>query len=224
MEQAHEIIEHGTDATASVIPRGTKRPLPTRRAGYTQKATIGQHRVYIHTGEYEDGKLGEIFIDMHKEGAAFRAMMNCFAIAVSMGLQHGIPLDDFVDKFTFTRFEPNGPVSDNSQIKMCTSIVDYVFRELAVSYLGRYDLGHVQPGDVPEITTEAEPAEEEDTVAAIPTSASKSNLRLVHSQSAADIARAKGYTGDACPECGQMTMVRSGTCARCECGATSGCS
>lgn len=219
MDQAHDIP--AKTPTSEPLPRGQKRPLPGRRAGYTQKATIGQHRVYVHTGEYEDGTLGEIFIDMHKEGAAFRAMMNCFAIAVSMGLQHGVPLQDFVDRFTFTRFEPNGPVSDNSQIKMCTSIVDYVFRELGASYLGRFDLAHVQPGDAPEVSTTTMPTEEEEPVA-LPST--QGHLRLVHNQSAADIARAKGYTGDACPECGQMTMVRSGTCARCECGATSGCS
>ncbi|MBV8434393.1 MAG: hypothetical protein JO029_08940, partial [Candidatus Eremiobacteraeota bacterium] len=122
-----------------------RRPMPQRRSGYTQKATISGHKVYLRTGEYEGGQLGEIFIDMHKEGAAFRSLMNNFAIAISLGLQHGVPLEEFVEAFTFTRFEPNGPVVGHDHIKMATSILDYIFRELAVSYLGRYDLAHVQP-------------------------------------------------------------------------------
>ena len=123
-----------------------RRRLPDRRAGYTQKARIGNHKIYLRTGEYEDGTLGEIFIDMHKEGAAFRSMTNCFAIAVSLGLQHGVPLDEFVDAFLFTRFEPNGVVQGNPHIKMTTSIIDYIFRELAITYLGRHDLAHVDAG------------------------------------------------------------------------------
>ena len=122
-----------------------RRSMPQRRSGYTQKATIAGHKVYLRTGEYEGGQLGEIFIDMHKEGAAFRSLMNNFAIAISLGLQHGVPLEEFVEAFTFTRFEPNGPVIGHDHIKMATSILDYIFRELAVSYLGRYDLAHVQP-------------------------------------------------------------------------------
>ena len=120
-----------------------RRRLPDRRPGYTQKARIGNHKIYLRTGEYEDGTLGEIFIDMHKEGAAFRSMTNCFAIAVSLGLQHGVPLEEFVDAFLFTRFEPNGIVQGNPHIKMSTSIIDYIFRELAITYLGRHDLAHV---------------------------------------------------------------------------------
>src|ERR1700733_9129388 len=122
-----------------------RRSMPQRRSGYTQKAVISGHKVYLRTGEYEGGQLGEIFIDMHKEGAAFRSLMNNFAIAISVGLQHGVPLEEFVEAFTFTRFEPNGPVVGHDHIKMATSILDYIFRELAVSYLGRYDLAHVQP-------------------------------------------------------------------------------
>ena len=122
--------------------------LPHRRKGYTQKAKVGNHKVYLRTGEYEDGKLGEIFIDMHKEGAAFRSMMNNFAIAISIGLQYGVPLEEYVEAFTFTRFEPSGMVEGNDTIKMATSILDYIFRELAVSYLGRNDLAHVQPDDL----------------------------------------------------------------------------
>ncbi len=122
--------------------------LPDRRGGYTQKARIGNHKVYLRTGEYSDGSLGEIFLDMHKEGAAFRSMMNSFAIAISLGLQHGVPLEEFVDAFIFTRFEPNGVVQGNPHIKMSTSIIDYIFRELAVTYLGRYELAHVEPEDL----------------------------------------------------------------------------
>src|SRR5205085_4155966 len=125
-----------------------RRRLPDRRAGYTQKARIGNHKIYLRTGEYEDGTLGEIFIDMHKDGAAFRSMTNCFAIAISLGLQHGVPLEEYVDAFLFTRFEPNGAVQGNPHIKMATSIIDYIFRELAISYLHRHELAHVQPEDL----------------------------------------------------------------------------
>ena len=119
--------------------------MPDRRKGYTQKAVVGGHKVYLRTGEYDDGRLGEIFIDMHKEGAALRSLLNNFAIAVSLGLQYGVPLDEYVDAFTFTRFEPQGPVQGNDSIKYATSIIDYVFRELAVSYMERFDLAHVDP-------------------------------------------------------------------------------
>ncbi len=122
--------------------------MPDRRTGYTQKAVVGNHKVYLHTGEYADGRLGEIFIDMHKEGAAFRAMMNNFAIAISLGLQYGVPLEEYVEAFTFTRFEPAGFVQGNERIKNATSILDYVFRELAISYLGRTELGHVDPSEI----------------------------------------------------------------------------
>ncbi len=122
--------------------------LPQRRKGYTQKAIVGGHKVYLRTGEYEDGQVGEIFIDMHKEGAAFRSLMNNFAIAISIGLQYGVPLEEYVEAFTFTRFEPSGMVEGNDAIKMATSVLDYIFRELAVSYLGRADLAHAEPGDL----------------------------------------------------------------------------
>jgi ribonucleoside-diphosphate reductase alpha chain len=125
-----------------------RRRLPGRRKGYTQKAAIGGHKVYLRTGEYDDGHIGEIFIDMHKEGAAFRSLMNNFAMAVSLGLQYGVPLDEYVDSFTFTRFEPNGIVTGNDSIKNATSVIDYIFRELAISYLDRTDLAHVTPQDV----------------------------------------------------------------------------
>ena len=125
-----------------------REKLPNRRKSYTQKATVGGHKVYLHTGEYDDGRLGEIFIDMHKEGAAFRSLMNNFAIAISLGLQYGVPLEEYVEAFTFTRFEPAGLVQGNATIKNATSILDYIFRELAVSYLGRNDLAHVDPREI----------------------------------------------------------------------------
>jgi len=128
--------------------RSRRDRLPQRRKGYTQKAIVGGHKVYLRTGEYEDGRLGEIFVDMHKEGAAFRSLMNNFAIAISLGLQYGVPLDEFVEAFTFTRFEPSGTVDGNDAIKMATSVLDYIFREVAISYLGRNDLAHVEPADL----------------------------------------------------------------------------
>jgi ribonucleoside-diphosphate reductase alpha chain len=138
-----KIVEKLVEREVARHPGRSK--LPTRRRGYTQKAKVGGHNVYLRTGEYDDGSLGEIFIDMHKEGAAFRAMMNNFAVAISLGLQHGVPLDEFVEAFTFTKFEPGGIVIGNDAIKNSTSIIDYIFRELAVSYLGRDDLAHVKP-------------------------------------------------------------------------------
>ncbi len=247
-----------------------RRPMPQRRSGYTQKATISGHKVYLRTGEYEGGQLGEIFIDMHKEGAAFRSLMNNFAIAISLGLQHGVPLEEFVEAFTFTRFEPNGPVIGHDHIKMATSILDYIFRELAVSYLGRYDLAHVQPSmQMDAMGPEAQVdyiAEEEAGVQVRPAGVAEKlhpvsthlhpgqeppqsggGTPVAHDPPApqyhpssngggtatATLARteaisaskAKGYTGNACSECGQLTMVRNGACEKCDsCGATSGCS
>jgi ribonucleoside-diphosphate reductase alpha chain len=240
-----------------------RRRLPDRRAGYTQKARIGNHKVYLRTGEYDDGALGEIFLDMHKEGAAFRSMTNCFAIAVSLGLQHGVPLEEFVDAFLFTRFEPNGAVQGNPHIKMTTSIIDYIFRELAITYLARHDLAQVAPEDLrgdamhKDAKEEEEPEFESEEVIservfepkpvgkAFATPRSE-HLRPVenggqkngHKNGAgvavADpltmegkvrIARMKGYEGDPCSECGQLTLVRSGACCKCDtCGASSGCS
>ena len=139
---AEKIVEKVVERI--VVMRERER-MPDRRKGYTQKAVVGGHKIYLRTGEYDDGKLGEIFIDMHKEGAALRSLLNNFAIAVSLGLQYGVPLDEYVDAFTFTRFEPSGPVQGNDSIKYATSILDYVFRELAVSYLSRFDLAHVEP-------------------------------------------------------------------------------
>jgi ribonucleoside-diphosphate reductase alpha chain len=234
-----------------------RRQLPSRRAGYTQKARVGNHKIYLRTGEYEDGTLGEIFLDMHKEGAAFRSMTNCFAIAISLGLQHGVPLEEFVDAFLFTRFEPNGVVQGNPHIKMTTSIIDYIFRELAISYLGRHDLAHVEPEDLrgdamhreeDEPEFESEEVIGERVVDAKPQSEAFATPRTGHLHPLPDngnghktavkvspvgettedkikLARLKGYEGDPCGECGQLTLVRSGACCKCDtCGATSGCS
>ncbi len=141
-----EILAAATKLVYRYIAK--RRTMPARRKGYTQKARVGGHKVYIRTGEFEDGQLGEIFIDMHREGAAFRSLMNCFAIAISLGLQYGVPLEEFVEAFVFTRFEPNGSVQGHENIKMSTSVIDYIFRELALSYLGRTDLVQVKPEDL----------------------------------------------------------------------------
>jgi len=237
-----------------------RRPLPARRNGYTQKAVVGGHKIYLRTGEYEDGTVGEIFLDMHKEGAAFRSLMNCFAIAISLGLQHGVPLEEFVEAFVFTRFEPNGPVKLNDRIKMSTSIIDYIFRELAVTYLDRYDLAQVKEEDlrmdsVKKDDLDSECSDEEADPETLASSSISTELfpsrrgvtprhagnghgngngsvshkvelkRETVTLTAVQIARQKGYEGDPCTECKQFTMVRNGTCLKCEtCGATSGCS
>ena len=255
-----------------------RRKLPTRRKGYTQKASVGGHKVYLRSGEYDDGTLGEIFIDMHKEGAAFRSLMNNFAIALSIGLQYGVPLDEYVDAFTFTRFEPSGQVVGNDAIKMATSVLDYIFRELAVSYLGRTDLAHVVPDDLmpdtmgrgeSNISTEEFIAETDtalDRVIGLTSTGyvRKSNLYVLKQETTVETkeqtqsllvsdspqiavgaesitetivienndrstqimeAKMKGYEGDGCSECGNFTMVRNGTCLKCDtCGSTNGCS
>jgi ribonucleoside-diphosphate reductase alpha chain len=246
-----------------------RRRLPDRRAGYTQKARIGNHKIYLRTGEYADGTLGEIFLDMHKEGAAFRSMTNCFAIAVSLGLQFGVPLEEFMDAFLFTRFEPNGMVQGNPHIKMATSIIDYIFRELAISYLGRHDLAHVQVEDLRgdalhRHDDDDDPVEEPHKPTAEATkpepfvmprsghlkpmsaavaghgngngnghgngngNGAKEAVKEKPRPTTPDrvlLARLKGYEGDPCGECGQLTMVRNGSCLKCDtCGSTSGCS
>ena len=218
---------------------GERRRLPHRRAGYTQKATLAGHKVYLRTGEYEDGTLGEIFIDMHKEGAAYRSLMNNFAIAVSLGLQHGVPLEEFVDAFVFTRFEPNGMVVGNDKIKMATSVIDYIFREVAISYLDRNDLSHVDDQDLRSDDVGTPKSERLDRsvsavaatpVAPVPAGAGVEAQARMQQRPAPllterDEARLKGYEGDACGNCGQMTLVRNGTCLKCmSCGETSGCS
>jgi ribonucleoside-diphosphate reductase alpha chain len=282
--------------------------MPDRRKGYTQKAVVGGHKVYLRTGEYDDGRIGEIFIDMHKEGAALRSLLNNFAIAVSLGLQYGVPLEEYVDAFTFTRFEPSGPVQGNDSIKYATSILDYVFRELAVSYLTRFDLAHVDPtetnfdalgkgveegrsspnyvskgltrsrtdklvvmqggadratdraappspgsatsaeslgrGGATNITAfggnqpraessgaatalKSEPEQKLSPAQALEALAwtdARSHAKAAAAEKRAE-ARAKGYEGEACGECGNFTLVRNGTCLKCDtCGSTTGCS
>lgn len=283
-----------------IVVMREREKMPDRRKGYTQKAVVGGHKVYLRTGEYDDGRIGEIFIDMHKEGAALRSIINNFAIAISLGLQYGVPLEEYVDAFTFTRFEPNGPVQGNDSIKYATSIIDYVFRELAVSYMGRFDLAHVDPSETnfdaigkgveegrqPEalsnkylskgltrsrtdnlvvMRSSSEPATEargsgnvtsmsqhgttaraadavegavalkqeaqhdlspteklealqwSKTGAAAQTAPSKAERRAE--------AKAKGYEGEMCGECGHFSLVRNGTCMKCDtCGSTTGCS
>jgi ribonucleoside-diphosphate reductase alpha chain len=229
-----------------------RRRLPDRRTGYTQKAKINGNTVYIRTGEYENGQIGEIFIDMHKEGAAFRSLLNNFAIAISLGLQHGVPLEEFVDAFVFTRFEPSGVVTGNERIKMATSVIDYIFRELAVTYLGRGDLAHVDEEEIQKKSksksvTDTDDYESEEVISERmieldPNTtefndeqpdglngtngngrSERSKVLAMHKQMVK--AKEKGYTGDICPECGSMTMVRNGTCLKCTtCGSTTGCS
>ena len=282
---AERIVERVVERVERLRER---EKLPNRRKSYIQKAVVGGHKVYLHTGEYEDGRLGEIFIDMHKEGAAFRSLMNNFAIAISLGLQYGVPLEEYVDAFTFTRFEPAGLVQGNDAIKNATSILDYVFRELAISYLGRTDLAHVAPEDIGATVLGGGVAQGKTPSGgggqAASSVVSKGLLRskmdklmLVRGGAvgeaqaiqatggstahggyaqgatalkgdAADLpspvnelhfsppssepldqkrlaARIKGYVGEACPECGNFTMVRNGTCLKCDtCGGTTGCS
>ncbi len=264
-----------------LIERGREK-MPGRRKGYTQKAVVGGHKVYLTTGEYEDGRIGEIFIDMHKEGAAFRSLMNNFAIAISLGLQYGVPLEEYVDAFTFTRFEPAGIVQGNETIKNATSVLDYIFRELAVSYLARNDLAHVDPGDISSTAVsrgeDVEPAPEMPAarivsrgftrgqiiarIGSAPANATTSPANTLQRDVAtafsgpeasgggsitasagalmtdgalalkAEVtvdrvteARMQGYEGEACGECGNFTLVRNGTCLKCNtCGGTSGCS
>ena len=327
--QAVTVTEKIVERVIERITREREK-LPNRRQGYTQKAIVGGHKVYLRTGEFGDGRIGEIFIDMHKEGAAFRAMMNNFAIAISLGLQYGVPLEEYVEAFTFTKFEPAGMVQGNDAIKNATSILDYVFRELAVSYLGRHDLAHVDTSDFgntalgkgiqegktnllstgwtrghkptlvsgattggsidrasgePKGSATSAPARGSSTSGTVTpfagsaarkleptTSISTSEVvafkrdyeeriaevveaittevaepprdvtALFSDKAAAEAAAAKsdakkleaerrmrsiaqGYTGNMCSECQNFTMVRNGTCEKCDtCGATSGCS
>jgi ribonucleoside-diphosphate reductase alpha chain len=149
-------------ATEPAPPRHSRRPLPSRRDGYTQKAKIGGHSLFLRTGEYPDGSLGEIFLDMHREGAAFRSLLNSFAIAVSLGLQYGVPLEEYVDAFVFTRFEPNGVVQGHDNIKITTSVLDFIFRDLALAYLKRTDLVQVKPDDLIATTTNGNREDDEE--------------------------------------------------------------
>jgi ribonucleoside-diphosphate reductase alpha chain len=298
---AERVIEKVVERVTVIRER---ERMPDRRKGYTQKAVVGGHKVYLRTGEYDDGRIGEIFIDMHKEGAALRSFINNFAIAVSLGLQYGVPLEEYVDAFTFTRFEPSGPVQGNDSIKFATSILDYVFRELAVSYLSRFDLAHVDPsetgfdalgkgveeGKAPDETlppatkylsrgltrsrtdklgvisggthhaggsggstqqaatnvtsfqTAGAVALKGGSAAALdklewqnleermramvgePKSDARPQVKVAMSERRAE-AKARGYEGEACGECQNFTLVRNGTCMKCDtCGSTTGCS
>ncbi|MGJ5116978.1 vitamin B12-dependent ribonucleotide reductase [Bradyrhizobium oligotrophicum] len=295
-----------------IVVMREREKMPDRRKGYTQKAVVGGHKVYLRTGEYDDGRLGEIFIDMHKEGAALRSFINNFAIAVSLGLQYGVPLEEYVDAFTFTRFEPAGPVQGNDSIKYATSILDYVFRELAVSYMSRFDLAHVDPSEsnfdaLGRGVDEGKPSEDgpgqqaakyvsrgltrsrtDNLVvmrggtsgghaASVPSplvgegqgggaprisalssaragdaiegavalkqeaqhdlspteklealqwsKAGTANTQVASKAERRAEAKAKGYEGEMCSECGNFTLVRNGTCMKCDtCGSTTGCS
>ena len=211
----------------------TRRKLPDRRKGYIQKAAVGGHKVYLHTGEYDDGELGEIFIDMHKEGAAFRSLMNNFAIAISIGLQYGVPLDEFVDAFVFTRFEPAGPVTGNETVKSATSILDYIFRELGIAYLGRHDLASADSGELNAdgLGVGKVSGASGETV---PQPASRFISRGFSRGAAPDnlvflpmANRAAGGgsldAADVCAACGDVAVVRKGASLICEsCGARAG--
>jgi ribonucleoside-diphosphate reductase alpha chain len=212
-----------------------REKLPSKRGGYTQKAIVGGHKVYLRTGEYPDGRLGEIFIDMHKEGASFRSMMNAFAIAVSLGLQYGVPLDEFVDAFTFFRFEPSGFVQEHDRIRQVTSIIDFVFRDIAISYLDREDLAHVTPEESNHTamgTGVGQPATVINNVVVTSGGVGTETKVEVQTKEIADaapdkraVAKMSGFTGDECSACHSFTMVRNGTCLKCEtCGETTGCS
>jgi ribonucleoside-diphosphate reductase alpha chain len=218
-----------------------RKSLPNRRIGYTQKASVGGHKVYLRTGQYEEGTLGEIFIDMHKEGAAYRSLMNCFSIAVSLGLQYGVPLEEYVEAFTFTKFEPNGMVMGHDNLKMATSVIDYVFRDLACRYLGRHDLVHVKPTDLESDKITGETKNDEPLLEMIESTEEvhhadgnvstqkvytrQRDAQMVTQAKKMQEARMKGYEGEACPECQSFTLLRNGSCMKCDtCGATTGCS
>ena len=240
MSQPLTSTSKSAETAHAAPPKLRRRRLPKRRHGFTQEARIGGHKVFLRSGEYEDGTIGEIFIDMHKEGAAFRSMMNCFAIAVSMGLQYGVPLEDLVDQFTFTRFEPQGRVDGHDNIRNCTSVVDYVFRVLGLEYLNRTDLAHV----LPEEARPTEPGaathpvgyehlrvngnDRRPTAAAAPSPQARAPIRL-RVEAATDPgpqAMLGKFSGDApfCDSCGHIT-IRNGTCFKClNCGNSMGCS
>jgi ribonucleoside-diphosphate reductase alpha chain len=203
----------------------TRLRLPKKRRGFTQEARVGGHKIFLRTGEYVDGTLGEIFIDLHKEGAAFRSMMNCFAMAVSIGLQYGVPLETFVDQYTFTRFEPQGIVEGHENVKLATSIVDYIFRVLGIEYLNRYDLAHIQPVTSAMEDPVESKAKEKESGAAYASSTAALLAPSDRGASALD-AQLEDMMGDApvCDGCGHIT-VRNGACYKClNCGNSMGCS
>jgi len=224
-------------------PKTNRHRLPKKRTGFTQEARVAGHKIFLRTGEYENGALGEIFIDMHKEGAAFRSLMNCFAISVSMGLQHGVPLESYVEQFTFTRFEPQGMVDGHPNIKLATSMIDYVFRVLGVEYLRRYDLAHVPPAEEQaELMNPTDVGAAHDAqsippaaiTAPVPQQALRFEAEAVGhtapavtatSGNALDV-QLSSMMGDApmCDGCGHIT-VRNGACYKClNCGNSMGCS
>jgi ribonucleoside-diphosphate reductase alpha chain len=235
LEAARAIIERSQDTKfkrqlSSVVE---KKSMPTKRRGFTQKAAVGGQTIYVRTGEYEDNTLGEIFIDMHKEGATFRSLMNCFAIAVSVGLQYGVPLEEFVEKFTFTRFEPSGMVSGHANIKSATSIIDYIFRLLGYEYLDRADLVHVVDeqkavlGNPQLIDEDVNPDASNQMAPKAETPAPKaevSSTEYANAKPAFDISGGVQSDAPACGNCGHI-MVRSATCYKClNCGTQGGCS
>jgi ribonucleoside-diphosphate reductase alpha chain len=229
-----------------VYQRAERRRLPKRRHGYVREATVGGHKVYIRTGEFDDGSLGEIFIDMYKEGASFKGLLNCFAVLTSKALQYGVPLDELVDTFTFTRFEPAGFVEGHEAIKNATSILDYIFRTLGYDYLQRTDFVHVTGADSkPAALTSKEESTEASPVQAVaqpvapshdaeitPAATFNEVMEAVSSHSEADGTKLKtldpknmGYTGESCSKCQSTQVVRNGACTMClNCGTTTGCS
>ena len=226
----------GTDFKSALSNIVHRKKLPHKRHGFTQKAKVGGHTIFVRTGEYDDGKLGEIFIDMHREGATFRSLMNCFSIAVSIGLQYGVPLEEYVDKFTFTRFEPSGFVEGHDNIKNATSIIDYIFRMLGFEYLHMNELVQIQPTNQQSVPT-AKPViikdlplsvEDEPEFAASNSSDIQKDIegyKAAQTTSGTDAyLRSMQSDAPACNVCGHLT-VRSGTCYKClNCGNSLGCS
>lgn len=204
--------------------RAVKQKLPMKRVGWTQEAVVGGHKVFIRTGEYNDGRLGEVFIDMYKDGAAYRSLINCFAILVSKSLQYGMPLEELVETFTFTRFEPAGPVSGHPNIKMSTSILDFIFRLLGYEYLNREDLVQIKPDHSNEPVQAQLPGTAVVEKPVIKQEAKQVTMSVTEPDSRI-VAKAQGFTGDSCSNCGSMKMKRNGSCMVCiECGTTTGCS
>ena len=225
INQIQTLKNDDSDAPETV----NRRKLPHRRKGYTQKASINKHKVYLRTGEYMDGSLGEIFIDMHKEGAAFRSLMNNFAISVSIGLQYGVPLEEFVEAFTFTRFEPSGQVHGNTEIKFSTSILDYIFKELAISYLGRDDFSNHDQNQTTELLPdERVKSNKKDAEIVLKEFASKgyirkkvfdNNLTLITNENEKSetekIQNHYQFEGDPCDKCGNFTLYKKAKKFKC---------
>lgn len=216
-----------------IVTRIERRKLPAKRHGFVREAVVGGHKVFLRTGEYDDGALGEIFIDMYKEGASFKGLLNCFAVLASKALQYGVPLEELVDSFTFTRFEPAGVVIGHEAIKNATSILDYVFRVLGYEYLGRTDFVHVKSVDetneqpLASFNTPPTLARKRDAVESggKPESVLAERKAARRDNESILVARAQGYTGEMCESCGSSRVKRNGACTVCEdCGTTSGCS